>query len=231
MDAANKDGGTPLHLSSQQGHESVVRLLLDKGAKMDAAGKDGGTFLYTGGILFHKEWCAALDSYGVLLSYVIASIASHITTILILISTLSSIHNLHTFTGKYWASVNGVSSCVLCSAGTWSALAASICNDGPTGTFNPTSGGSAISSCLSCQAGYDSGQTGKSVCDACNAGMFRGVLEEYQRAMAITPYCRSIVSYGVVHYKTLMFFNHNHITSIAHNNHTDIYSLIKNENI
>ena len=131
-------------VASSAGHKSVAQLLLDKGAKMDAANKDGGTPLH-------------------------------------------------------WASRQGHDSVVRLL----------LDNDRPTGTFNPTSGGSAISSCLSCQAGYDSGQTGKSVCDACNAGMFRGVVEEYQRAMAITPYCRSLVSYGVVHYKTMMFYNHN----------------------
>ena len=43
VDAASKDGQTPLIVASSAGNESVARLLLDKGAKVDAASKVGQT--------------------------------------------------------------------------------------------------------------------------------------------------------------------------------------------
>ena len=46
VDATNKYGSTPLHLSAQNGHVDVSRLLIDKGARVDATNKYGTTPLH-----------------------------------------------------------------------------------------------------------------------------------------------------------------------------------------
>ena len=44
--AANKDGRTPLHWASENGHLEVAKLLLANNANVDAADKDGRTPLH-----------------------------------------------------------------------------------------------------------------------------------------------------------------------------------------
>ncbi|KAK0716128.1 hypothetical protein B0H67DRAFT_464709, partial [Lasiosphaeris hirsuta] len=46
VDAKDKDGRTPLWRAAENGHEAVVRLLLDTGAAVDAKDKDGRTPLW-----------------------------------------------------------------------------------------------------------------------------------------------------------------------------------------
>jgi len=46
VSAADRDGWTPLHRASHEGHEAVARLLVGRGADVSAADKDGWTPLH-----------------------------------------------------------------------------------------------------------------------------------------------------------------------------------------
>jgi len=46
LDAKDMNGWTPLHEGARGGHESVVRMLVEKGAKLNEATSDGATPLY-----------------------------------------------------------------------------------------------------------------------------------------------------------------------------------------
>jgi len=61
VEAADKYGQTPLHLASQQGHQSVARLLLDKRAKVDAADMVGQTPYHLAGHLVLLVGYADID--------------------------------------------------------------------------------------------------------------------------------------------------------------------------
>jgi ankyrin repeat protein len=49
------DGLTPLHAASQEGHESVVRLLVDRGANIDARDREGKTALLLAGKTGYRD--------------------------------------------------------------------------------------------------------------------------------------------------------------------------------
>lgn len=46
INALDKDSGTPLHLASENGHEAIVKLLLEKGADLEALDSDDSTPLH-----------------------------------------------------------------------------------------------------------------------------------------------------------------------------------------
>ena len=46
LDAKDVNGWTPLHEGARGGHESVVRMLVEKGAKLNEGTTDGATPLY-----------------------------------------------------------------------------------------------------------------------------------------------------------------------------------------
>ena len=47
MRVANANDWTALHSAATEGHDSIVRLLLDEGADVSATDKDGDTVLFT----------------------------------------------------------------------------------------------------------------------------------------------------------------------------------------
>ena len=55
VDQANNNGATPLLISSQQGHQGVMTLLLAKSAKVDRARSSGATALFMGSKNGHQE--------------------------------------------------------------------------------------------------------------------------------------------------------------------------------
>jgi ankyrin repeat protein len=62
IDKADKDGDTPLHVASQQGHKEVVKALLDLGADATLARIEGITPLQTAKEYNHLEIVALLEA-------------------------------------------------------------------------------------------------------------------------------------------------------------------------
>ena len=55
VNQARNDGGTPLIISSQNGHREVVKLLLASGADVDKVMHNGGTPLAISRLKGHRE--------------------------------------------------------------------------------------------------------------------------------------------------------------------------------
>ena len=67
-----------------------------------------------------------------------------------------------------------MTSCALCSAGSYSGSGQSECTPCPSGTFNPSRGSNASSACTLCVAGTFNPSTGSSSCSSCSAGSSSG---------------------------------------------------------
>ena len=59
--AQAKDGWTPLHWASEEGHVEVVRLLIEHGADLAAQGEDGSTPLHWASERGHVEVVQLLE--------------------------------------------------------------------------------------------------------------------------------------------------------------------------
>ena len=64
VDKAINDGATPLFMSTQNGHQEVVKLLLANGAKVDLAMNDGRTALFVSRQNGHQEVAKLLLANG-----------------------------------------------------------------------------------------------------------------------------------------------------------------------
>jgi len=62
--AQRKDGTTPLHRASEQGHMDVTRLLIEHGADVTAQSKDGTTPLHLASSAGHVDLARVLIDHG-----------------------------------------------------------------------------------------------------------------------------------------------------------------------
>ena len=64
MNARDRDGLTPLIWAAIQGHEEVVRVLLEQGANLEARNNNGDTALMWASVMGHKEVVELLLDHG-----------------------------------------------------------------------------------------------------------------------------------------------------------------------
>ena len=64
IEAVTKAGGTALYDAASNGHEVVVRLLLEQGAAIEAVTKGGGTALYYAALGGHEAVARLLMERG-----------------------------------------------------------------------------------------------------------------------------------------------------------------------